>query len=157
MSVTAAVTLTQNLGLVQVTEADPKRLLKWTSTAVADAGGGRITSTVTVPAGLAVVWLNVSVQITGLTANNIAFAFAEDGATFLFGGMDASRAVDTFIAPSALELPAPVILFGDSLACIVVVDNNNTENLTVAATALAWDQETARQLPQRFLWPTIVT
>lgn len=157
MSVSIEIPLTQNLGLVQVHGADPKKLLKWSGLIVADASAGTLTGTCNVPTDLAIIWLAVSVQIQGTTANNVSFGFVEDGAGFLFGGVDASRLVDSFIAPSALELPAPLILFGDDLSVVVILENNDTEDVGVRASALAWDQETARNLPQRFFWPGIVT
>jgi len=155
MSVATTMPIVQNLGLVQVNDADPSRLLKWNGTVVADGTAGTLTASCIVPVGFGVIWLGLSCQIAGTTANNVAYAITEDGNTLWLSGAD-SRLIGTFISPDSLVPPPPLLMFGETITSLVVAVNNDTEDMQVVAVALAWEQRAARNLPQRFFWPGLV-
>ncbi len=154
MSVSEAVPLTQRRGLVQVNQADPSTLLKWSGTVEAAVGGGTLIGTCTVPTDLACLWIGISAFLVSDYSGDAYFAIREDLVT-VFHEVARNAAIVDGVAVMPCYEPPPVIWTADVLDCRIVADNVDADDLDVLVFAFGWDKQVARNIPQRFMWPAL--
>lgn len=154
MSVTAEISPAR-IQLVQQNELDPEVMLQFSGTATADGTGNFLQVSLVAPVDLSVLWIILGGFVTGVTSSEVQYNVNNEG-TLVFMSSKPGRPVDgnlilePFIPPIIMLNPQ---LPGGGSNAAIVVDNVNTEDLTVQAVAFGWEAQVGRNLPQRFFWP----
>ncbi len=151
MSVTGAVALIRNTGLIQVSDLDPKRLLLWTGSVVGDATGGSLQGTATVPDGLAVLPLHFGATFNDAD-QDFEWEVLAEGLRLAVSGVEGFNVAAVSVCGEYRPL-AGTIIAEPTITFRCTVTNVDTKIMTPFIYAYAWDLQTARNLPFKFLWP----
>lgn len=151
MSVAATIALVSQRPLVQTSDLDPQRLFLWTGSVTADGSGGTLSGTCLIPTGFAACICAISAQVAGGGSSDVMYTLNEDGATILIHGVQAFDMNSTMRAPS--WTPPLILLTGDTISSAALADNVTGDDMSVFAIGFGWDQQFARNLPQKFFWP----
>ncbi len=154
MSILGVIPLTRNSGLIRRLETDPKRILMWNGTSVGDATSGTLQATLTVPTGLACMFISFSAEFDVIDKDFFWQVGTVAGRIYASG----LKSINTDGSSRSPEFaPAFCTILADELIVTnVSVDNVDTKILTVAGYAYAWDLEDARNFPFRYLWPGVL-
>lgn len=156
MSVAATIPVTQRRGLVQVLSTDPSTFLKWSGDAVADGTGGTLSGTCNVPADLACMWIGITCFFVSAYAGDAFYSLREDDTPVFDEIARNSATVGTAVVFPCYE-PPHILWTADAIAAQAFGDNVDGDDMTVKAFAFGWDKQHARNLPQRFMWPGMLS
>lgn len=155
MSITGVIPLTENSGLIRRLESDPKRILRWSGTAVGDVSGGALQATMSVPTGLAAMFIAFSGEHNVADIDFFWQISVRSGVRVHGSGLKSVNTAGSSRSPEfapkfCTVLAEPLIIVNCS------VTNADTKTLTCSGYAYAWDLEDARNFPFRFLWPGVL-
>jgi len=136
--------------LVQVNDLDPEVELVGRVSSAGDGTGGFNRITFTMPDGFAYLFTSVNAEMNASSTSNVNYVITSFGGTVFQSGAAASL-VDVFNIPHVFP-PPRVMLFGP-VVLRIMADNTNLEALAGGCVAYGWDLQTARNIPQRFMWP----
>lgn len=154
MSVTAVATITRRQ-LVQVSDLDPEWELVFQGAAVGDGTGGDKRVTCTIPTDLGCMFVGASCLMNASSTSPAFYQIAVGGITQFFRGA-APNAIDVNNVPDFRD-PPRVLLLDHPIVLSIFSDNVNTETMSGRAIAFGWDLVAARNIPQKFFWPGLLT